>query len=466
MSEGTIKVFISYTHDSEKHCQNVLDLSEKLRKDGIETTIDRYINGAPPEGWPRWMSRQVEKADFVLVVCSETYLRRYKAHETPGKGLGGTWEGGVIQQELYEAQGHNTKFVPVYFEEYKDRDETEFIPTALRSATWYELPQRYDDLYFYLTSQPEITPVQLGSIRSRPIRQRQPKANIPKVFLVVSSEEGAYKTSFFQHDREINTVWKLGETNGAYVVSGDSVFRFQHGERTIDLGIMDFEAFDLADGETIPHDVPVPYLKNCETGQVLNFSARLGHPFSAASAETDCEFDVEVHLVFVAGGYVGLTACTSGYSPGAAHGWSNRSYHCLDIAQRSVVDPLDPINLNALHDQFEREYIAALSDKGAFIEDDPDAGRDDVEVTMSFPRFDNGFQTHYQITTASAYTLSDDMWDDYTVSHIIAVEGLDAFYRELFVPEPALDRVLQSSDLLGWSVASKSEHIKAIKDLY
>lgn len=54
------KVFISYSHDSDAHRERVLGLSERLRADGIETILDRYVErGSPPEGWPRWMLQRM-----------------------------------------------------------------------------------------------------------------------------------------------------------------------------------------------------------------------------------------------------------------------------------------------------------------------------------------------------------------------------------------------------------------------
>lgn len=54
-------IFISYSHDSEEHRDQVLALSERLRKDGLETRLDRYVNGTPAEGWPRWMLNKLDK---------------------------------------------------------------------------------------------------------------------------------------------------------------------------------------------------------------------------------------------------------------------------------------------------------------------------------------------------------------------------------------------------------------------
>jgi hypothetical protein len=109
------KVFISYSWDSPKHKDDVLKLADRLRDDGIDCNIDRY-EVSPPEGWPRWMSDQIEESDFVLVVCTEQYKRRFQGKEEPGKGKGVTWEGAIINQVIYDYdKKKKTKFIPVIF---------------------------------------------------------------------------------------------------------------------------------------------------------------------------------------------------------------------------------------------------------------------------------------------------------------------------------------------------------------
>jgi hypothetical protein len=44
------RVFISYSHDSDKHRDRVLELADRLRADGVDAMIDQYIQ-SPPEGW-------------------------------------------------------------------------------------------------------------------------------------------------------------------------------------------------------------------------------------------------------------------------------------------------------------------------------------------------------------------------------------------------------------------------------
>ena len=163
------KVLISYSHDSPEHKDRVLHLSDRLRADGIDCKVDQYET-SPPEGWPRWMVNQIEEADFVLVVCTETYERRFKGKEDAGKGLGGKWEGAVITQELY-TKAKNTNFIPVLF---SPKDAT-YIPIVLSGATHYEVntQEGYESLYRRLTDQPFIQKPELGKLRAMPSRERK-----------------------------------------------------------------------------------------------------------------------------------------------------------------------------------------------------------------------------------------------------------------------------------------------------
>src|SRR5713226_7922280 len=80
MSPAPTRVFISYSHDSTEHMNAVLALANRLRKEGVDCWIDQYLR-SPSEGWPRWCENQVETARFVLVACTQTYLRRFRSEE-------------------------------------------------------------------------------------------------------------------------------------------------------------------------------------------------------------------------------------------------------------------------------------------------------------------------------------------------------------------------------------------------
>jgi nucleoside phosphorylase/tetratricopeptide (TPR) repeat protein len=180
------KVFISYSHDSEAHMERVLELSDRLRVSGIDCNIDQYEE-SPAQGWQRWMMDEVEAADFVLVICTKEYDRRFRGHEELGQGRGVTWEGAIILQELYASQGRNTKFIPVTMA----RKDFRFIPTPLSSVTSYRLFQDYgyESLFRRLTNQPTVTRAPLGFLRSQPALEpkttfqsilRQELCNLPR----------------------------------------------------------------------------------------------------------------------------------------------------------------------------------------------------------------------------------------------------------------------------------------------
>lgn len=78
---GVLRVFVSYSHDSETHRQAVLELTQALRRAGIDAWLDRF-EPWPAEGWPAWMRRQATEAGLVVCVCTAAYKRRFEA---PGR---------------------------------------------------------------------------------------------------------------------------------------------------------------------------------------------------------------------------------------------------------------------------------------------------------------------------------------------------------------------------------------------
>lgn len=170
-----LKVFISYSHDSITHREQVLRISEQLRGDGIETRLDQYVNGTPSEGWPRWMLNQLDWADFVLVICTDVYYRRFRGKEVPDKGKGAVWEGALITQELYDARSATVKFVPVL----SASADPSCIPEPLRQHTYYRLPDKvdYQNLYDFLLGQAGIVPGRIGAVK----RKQRPEGNVPTI---------------------------------------------------------------------------------------------------------------------------------------------------------------------------------------------------------------------------------------------------------------------------------------------
>lgn len=164
------KVFISYSHDSQGHKERILTLADRLRAEGIDCNLDQY-KMSPSEGWPRWMMNQLDWANFVLVICTEQYHRRFRGHEEPDRGRGVSWEGAIITQELYDAQVKNTKFIPIVF----SWEDQSYIPVILGGASFYNLgiEHNYEALYRHITNQPQSPKPPLGMLQQLPCRERQ-----------------------------------------------------------------------------------------------------------------------------------------------------------------------------------------------------------------------------------------------------------------------------------------------------
>ncbi|MBW4501494.1 MAG: TIR domain-containing protein [Scytonema hyalinum WJT4-NPBG1] len=166
------KVIISYSDDSPEHKDRVLQLADQLREDGIDCNIDLYHESEPPpQGWPRWANDEIDAASFVLIVCTELYNRRFRGHEEIGRGKGVTWEGAIVIQYLYDAEGNNTKYIPIVF----FSQDLNYIPTVLAGVSIYnlEVEEEYENLLRRLTNQPWIQKPPLGTLRALPRRDRQ-----------------------------------------------------------------------------------------------------------------------------------------------------------------------------------------------------------------------------------------------------------------------------------------------------
>jgi DNA polymerase III delta prime subunit len=164
------RLFISYSHDSAEHEDRVLALADRLRHDGIDALIDQY-DTAPPDGWPMWMDREIQKADFVAMVCTETYLRRVEGRESPGKGRGVLWEAKLIYNTLYPEDFKVQRFIPVLFA----GGQSSFIPLPIRGSTYYQVDSEegYEDFYRHLTGQPRHGKPALGKLKALPAIEPQ-----------------------------------------------------------------------------------------------------------------------------------------------------------------------------------------------------------------------------------------------------------------------------------------------------
>ena len=130
-----MSVLISYAHEplNPARAEKVRLLAERLRSYDVDVLTD-LDDPAPGAGWLNWMSSKIEAAGHVLMVCSETYRKRYdETDDSPSYGAG--YEGRIIRIRYNILKEPRSKYVPILFE----GDKPANIPLEMLDHDRYEL---------------------------------------------------------------------------------------------------------------------------------------------------------------------------------------------------------------------------------------------------------------------------------------------------------------------------------------
>ena len=100
------KVFISYSYDSSDHKLWVSELAEKLRSNGVDAILDQW-ELTMDEDLTQFMESGVRGSDRVLVICTDSYVRKANGGEDD---VG--YEPMIVTKKHVEALGTN-KFIPI-----------------------------------------------------------------------------------------------------------------------------------------------------------------------------------------------------------------------------------------------------------------------------------------------------------------------------------------------------------------
>ncbi|MFD5782651.1 toll/interleukin-1 receptor domain-containing protein [Streptomyces sp. NPDC126933] len=162
------RTLISYSHDSDAHREKIRRFAERLRRAGIDAWIDQFDEHNPPESWPDWMRREIDKSDFVIVVVTENYVHRFNRETGPGIGSGVRWEGALITADLYHSRRERAKFIPVVLRV----EDASLIPPPLNLTSWFVIGESADAdiarLVQVLLRNPGELPSELGIPNSSP----------------------------------------------------------------------------------------------------------------------------------------------------------------------------------------------------------------------------------------------------------------------------------------------------------
>ena len=123
------KVFISYSHDTPEHKRWVSELGAKLHRKGVNVILDQWDLGLGDDV-TQFMERGVRNSDRVLIICTDSYVRKANAGEG---GVG--YEPTIVTRKLVEDAGTN-KFIPI-IRQALGEDKT---PSFLGTQVYIDLP--------------------------------------------------------------------------------------------------------------------------------------------------------------------------------------------------------------------------------------------------------------------------------------------------------------------------------------
>lgn len=157
-------VFISYSWDSEEHKTWVLELANRLVKEGVNVILDRY-ELRPGKSLSHFVETSIKKADRIVIIFTPNY--KLKAEKRAG-GVG--YEYSIMNSELYKNQTKNERIIPVL----RGGKSTDSIPEFMQQYIHIDMKNdenyenSYIDLLREIYDEPEIIKPEIGTKRNIP----------------------------------------------------------------------------------------------------------------------------------------------------------------------------------------------------------------------------------------------------------------------------------------------------------
>ncbi|KEK26824.1 toll/interleukin-1 receptor domain-containing protein [Shewanella xiamenensis] len=156
------KVFFSYSHDSEEHKAWVLALATRLEENGVAVTLDQW-DLRVGDDLPYFMESGLTDADRVVLICTESYVK--KANDMRSGGVG--YEKMIITAQIMADLGSN-RVIPIVV----NNDSSNKTPTFVSSKLYLSFePSDYENSYCEL-----ISNLWGKSVKPRPKRGSSPFA--------------------------------------------------------------------------------------------------------------------------------------------------------------------------------------------------------------------------------------------------------------------------------------------------
>ena len=162
------RVFISYSHDSAKHKEWVLNFATTLRQRGVDAVIDQW-DLKPGDDLPHFMESQLANADFAIMVCTNRYVEKANA------GEGGVGYEKMIMTSSLLTKIDGNKVIPIIRE-----NSSKQTPTFMQSKLFVDfsndndIEYSLDELLRTLLNSPLYEKPEIGTNPFKPLNESKP----------------------------------------------------------------------------------------------------------------------------------------------------------------------------------------------------------------------------------------------------------------------------------------------------
>lgn len=294
---GSLKVFLSYSHDSKEHENWVLKLATNLRSHGVDAILDQWDLRLGSD-LRFFMEQGLSASALVLCVCSEKYVEKVNS------GVGGAgYEGMLISQDLLR-KADSEYIIPIV----RNNQANQKMPRMLGTKYYIDFS---DDSLYYDKYQELLERIHGEDINKKPPLGANPfgKSMSEIIRTKTQMDEILYHSPEFDG----HVVFRYDNHNGVYQIgSGKYAFDtkwsgcatnciYSYGKVGYHPTISDFPSFD----RIIDFDFS-SRTRRAEKGQVIILENTFGH-FAAIKvgsvqsrshgAEYDeLEFDYHIYL--------------------------------------------------------------------------------------------------------------------------------------------------------------------------
>lgn len=212
MSNIRPKIFISYSHDSDKHKEWIEKLATRLEGNGVHVILDQWDVGLGSD-LALFMEQGLSSADRVIVVCTEPYVNKANSQRSGGVG----YEKMIISSQIMSQLGDN-RVIPIVINNNLSNPVPVFVGTRLRL---------YFDENNYEKSYAEL----IHDLHGQRIKARPPAGENP--FLrqaALDDKKNLLVPDGMNHSTALSgkVTLSLPETNGQYWLgSGDMIFELK-----------------------------------------------------------------------------------------------------------------------------------------------------------------------------------------------------------------------------------------------